>query len=120
MTQGEEHVLRALELCRSVAGEMVTLGALDDGWRAAAVERLGHLEETLGRLKDRFILKSKVCLPFAARCEERAGALETSLSALRSTPGPDAVAAFAEALDALDRAVRTLDERTDTRSMAIT
>ena len=118
--QGEEHVLRTMELCRGIAGGVSALSALDEGWRSEAGERLGRLEGTLDQVKDRIILKSKVCLPFAARCEEHARALEQSLQALRQDPGSDAMGAFAASLDALDKAVRTLDERSDMRGMAIT
>lgn len=120
MTLGEEHVLRTIELCRTIAAEVAALGALDQEWRAATGECLGRIEGTLGQVKDRFILKSKVCLPFAARCEEHARALEGGLQSLRHNPGQDAVGAFSGALDALDKAARTLDERTDMRGMAIT
>lgn len=120
MTLGEEHVFRTMDICREVAGQLAALDALDGAWRTEASERLGHLEGTLDQVKDRFILKSKVCVPFAARCEEQARALVASLPALREAPGEEAMGAFAGALDALDRAVRTLDERSDMRGMAIT
>jgi hypothetical protein len=121
MTPGEEHVLRTMELCRAIAAEVAALGALDQEWRSAIGERLGRIEGTLSQVKERFILKSKVCLPFAARCEEHARALEGGLPSLTmGTSSQDAVSAFSGALDALDKAVRTLDERTDMRGMAIT
>ena len=120
MTPAEEHVQRTLELCRTIAADVAALGALDPEWRSATAEHLGRIEETLSQIKERFILKSKVCLPFAARCEEHARALEEGLQSLHQNPGGDAVDAFSGALDALDKAVRTLNERTDMRGMAIT
>lgn len=120
LTPGEEYVLRAMALCHAVAAELSTLGALDAEWRTAGGERLGRIEGTLDQVKDRFILKSKVCLPFAARCAEQAGALDESLQSLRQTPDEEATVAFTAALEALEKAVRTLDGRSDMRGMAIT
>ena len=120
ISPGEEQVLRALDICHRAAGAVAALDALDEVWRSGAVERLGRLEGTLDQVKDRFIIKSKVCLPFTTRCAERAEALEQSLHALSRNPDTDATDAFAASLDALEKAVRTLDGRSDMRGMAIT
>lgn len=120
LTPGEEQVLRALAVCRRAAGAVAALDGPDEAWRAGAVERLARLEGTLDQVKDRFIIKSKVCLPFTARCAERAEALEASLQAMGQGTDPGAVDAFTGSLDALEKAVRTLDGRSDMRGMAIT
>ena len=120
ITPGEEQVLRALDICRRAAEAMTTLGGPDEAWRSGTAERLTRLQGTLDQVKDRFIIKSKVCLPFTARCAERAAALEASLQALGADGSAGATDAFAGDLDALEKAVRTLDGRSDMRGMAIT
>ena len=93
------------------------LGALEgveEGWKSAAQERLASVADLLRGTTDRFFLKTRVCLPFARKCDEAAqvlGALLCESGDREKVPA---------ALDALEKAARTLDERSLMQGMAIT
>ena len=120
MAQGVEHVEAALQLIESAADRMGKLGGLDERWRAAALARLTSAGTLLRATTDRFFLKTRLCLPFAAKCQEQAQALDALLAELDAQLAPDGQERLDAALEALGRAARTLDERSLMQGMAIT
>jgi hypothetical protein len=120
MPQGVEHVETALRLIQSTADGIGGLGGVEEGWRTEAVARLTSNAELLRTTMDRFFLKSKLCLPFAGRCEQEAGKLDALLSELRVRPAADGQQRLNAALEALEKAAKTLDERSRMQGMAIT
>ena len=114
MPQGIEHVENTLTLIGTASQ---TIGALGDmAWKTTAVAELAATAELLEAMKDRFFLKSRLCLPFAKRCEEAA----QKLADLGAQSGSDAEAKLRAALGALSKATKTLDERSLMQGMAIT
>jgi hypothetical protein len=90
-------------------------------------EMAARLEATAALLRgttDRFYLKTRVGVPFARRCEKAAQALEVLLAEQDAGSTPDdgerLQAALATALQALEKAAKTLDERSRMQGMAIT
>ena len=69
---------------------------------------------------DRFFLKTKMCLPFARRCEEAARTLDAVLTEPNAQPASDAQQRLSAALEALEKAARTLDERSQMQGTVIT
>jgi hypothetical protein len=111
MPQGPEYVEAALGRIQSASEAIGALQGVEAGWRNGVLERLASVEALLRGTTDRFYLKTRVCLPFARKCEEAAQALEGTLA---DGEGLDA------ALEALEKAARTLDERSMMQGMAIT
>ena len=120
MSQGLEHVEAALKLVESACDRIGELGGVDDSWRAEAVSRLASVTDLLRATTDRFFLKTKVCLPFARRCEDEAKALDALLVPLAAQPGVDGQGQVDGAVEAVERAAKTLDERSQMRGMTIT
>lgn len=120
MPQGLEHVEAALELIQSAGDGIGTLGDVEEGWRNEAVARLTSTADLLRATTGRFFLKTRLCLPFAARCEDEAKTLHALLVELRARPAPDGQTRLDAALDALGQAAKTLDERSLMQGMAIT
>ncbi|MFH1085323.1 MAG: hypothetical protein V1772_06140 [Chloroflexota bacterium] len=116
MPNGLDHVQAALGACQRMLGSLeqgsaLAASALEAGVKADLAARLGAMQATLTVVQERFFLRSKLCLPYAARCEREAAALEAALGQ---------GAALGPALEALDRAVKVLDERSNMQGMAIT
>jgi hypothetical protein len=119
MSDGQAHVETALALCRSAKEDLSTFVESDQGWISETIARVEGTEATLEGLKDRFFVRSRLCLPFAARCLAEAQELEQAVQALQ--PDSDGqVAAVGAALSALEKAVRALDSRSAMQGMAIT
>ena len=121
MPQGPEYVEAALERIESASEVIGALEGVEAGWKGKALERLASTEALLRGTADRFYLKTRVCLPFARKCEEAAQALEDALTgrvgvADRATEDGRLDAA----LEGLEKAARTLDERSMMQGMAIT
>ena len=119
MSKGQDHVAAALAICQSVAEQLGDSGLPQEA-RAEALARLGVAQGTLGEVTDRFFLRTKLCLPFAARCEEGAREVAEALEALVSHPDEGAEARLSNALATLEKAVAVLEERSAMRGMAIT
>jgi hypothetical protein len=122
MPQGPEYVDAALERMERVSEAIGTLEGVAAGWKGEAAERLASVEALLRGTTDRFYLKTRVCLPFARKCEEAAQALEDTLAELSARPSAtaDDQGRLDAALEALEKAARTLDERSMMQGMAIT
>jgi hypothetical protein len=120
MSQGQEHVAAALELIEGASGAIGTLGGGEADWRAAAVARLASTTTLLRAVMDRFFLKTRLCLPFASKCEEEAAKLDALVAELGAELTPDGRTRLDAALTALERAAKTLDERSLMQGMAIT
>jgi hypothetical protein len=119
MADGQAHVETALALCRSAKQDLSALAEANHGWASEAMARMDDVEATLEGLKDRFFVRSKLCLPFAARCVAEAEKLEQAAQSLQ-LDSESRVAAVAAALSALEKAVRALDSRSAMQGMAIT
>ena len=117
MPNGPEYVLSALKRIESASNKLGALGGLEPGWVQEAQERLAAVTATLRGLGDRFFLKTRVCLPFARKCDQAAQALEDLLDDL---PAADSRPTLTAALEALEKTARTLDERSMMEGMAIT
>jgi hypothetical protein len=114
MPNGPEYVEAALERIEGASAALGALENVDEGWKSEAQERLTSVAGLLQGTTDRFFLKTRVCLPFARKCDEAAQALD----ALLAQPGtPQELSA---ALEALEKTARTLDERSLMQGMAIT
>ena len=120
VSKGSEHVETALKLVRSASSTIGRLDGVEEGWKTEAVARLAASEALLSATADRFFLKTKVCLPFARKCEETASAMNALLAETSAQPAADAQQRLTVALEALEKAARTLDERSQMRGMAIT
>jgi hypothetical protein len=114
MPRGPEYVEATLAKIESISAAIGGLAGVEDGWRADARGRLAALAELLQGMGDRFFLKTRVCLPFARKCDQAAGGLEALVGEPASQDKLEA------ALVLLEKAVRTLDERSMMQGMAIT
>jgi hypothetical protein len=115
MPKGPDHVEAALARIQSASAALDALAGVEDARKNAFRERLSAASALIEGTMDRYFLKTRVCLPFARKCEEAAAALDGLLAE------PDAKAEDLEAaLDALEKAARTLDERSMMQGMAIT
>ncbi len=120
MPQGIENVEAALKSMQSAGDAIGELDGLEEGWRAEAVSRLTAGSELLRATMDRFFLKSKLSLPFADRCRQEAGKREALAAELRARPAVDAQQRLSAGLASLEKAVKTLDERSRMQGMVIT
>jgi hypothetical protein len=118
--QGVAHVEAALELTARLAESIGRLEGADQVWRTEALGKLSATTDLLRGTLDRFYLKTRVCLPFARRCEEHARALDGLLAELDEEWHADAQTSLTAAIEKLAQAVRTLDERSLMQGMAIT
>ena len=80
MSQGVEHVESALKLIESASGAMGRLEGVDKSWRSGAVARLAATADLLRATRERFFLKTRLCLPFAGKCEATAQELDALLA----------------------------------------
>ena len=117
MSKGEEYLTQALATVQDVTGQLATLAG-DDAKVEALRDRLADLSALLASTEGRFFLRSKLCLPFARRCQEEAAALAALVAS--SDGDPQGLDRVAEALSSLELASRTLDERSTMDGMAIT
>ena len=120
MSKGQDHVAAALAVCQSFLEQLGDSARLPQEARAEALARLQASQGTLEEVSDRFFLRTKLCLPFAARCEEGARGVAEALEALAAQPDEGAEARFAEALATFEKAIAVLEERSAMRGMAIT
>lgn len=120
MSQGLEHVEATLALVQSASGSLSVLGGVDADWKALAATRLASTVALLEATKGRFFLKTRLCLPFAKRCEDEAKRLVAVLAEMGAQAAPEALERLNGALEALEKAVKTLDERSLMQGMAIT
>jgi hypothetical protein len=100
-----------------------TIGELDrvaDGWKEETAARLSSAASLLEAVMGRFFLKTRMCLPFARKCEEAARMLDALLADVMAQPSSGAEQRLTAALDELEKATRTLDERSQMQGMAIT
>ena len=120
MPNGKEHAQVAMASCRAMVEGVSALSGADEAWRQDASSRLQGILSTLEGLQDRFFLRSKLCLPFAARCARGAEYLANLLPALEGGADAQAPQRVSEALGALEQAVKLLDQRSSVQDMAIT
>ena len=119
-SQGLEHVEQALERIQSATDAVGKLSGLNEDWRTDRLARLAATADLLRRTMDRFFLKTRMCLPFARKCAQAAEKLDAVLGELGAGPASDAQPRLTAALEALEKAARTLDERSLMQGMAIT
>ena len=120
MSTGQEQVQVALDLCQNISGGVRTLTIADDGWKTEVAGRLDRVQQVLDGVKDRFFLRTKLCLPFAARCGREAQRLEEMLRSLDGDADGAAQQRFTGALTALEKAAKALEDRSTMQGMAIT
>ena len=120
MPKGQDHVNTAIALCQSAEQSLDGTIDAESEWKSATQTQLEDVAEALEGLKDRFFLRSKLCLPFAAKCARAASDVEKAVQALSASPDDAARQRLSEAIDALARAARALDERSAMQDMAIT
>ena len=114
MPNGPEYVEATLAKIESISAAIGGLAGVEDEWKTNAQGRLTVLAELLRGMGDRFFLKTRVCLPFARKCEQAAEGLGALVAEQGGQQKLDA------ALTVLEKAVRTLDERSMMQGMAIT
>jgi hypothetical protein len=119
MPKGPEYVEAALAKIERISAAIGGAVEIEEGWKADAQGRLAALVELLHGMGDRFFLKTRVCLPFARQCDQSAAELETLVGeALANERGGQQE--LDAALEALEKTVRTLDERSMMQGMSIT
>jgi hypothetical protein len=118
MPTGLDHVQATIALCQRLSASAVALKGAEEAWTQEIAARLARVQDSLTGMQERFFLRSKLCLPFAARCEQEAKRLEQALA-----PGvvsPQATRAAQQALAALEQATKVLDDRSNAQGMVIT
>ena len=120
MPNGPEYVEATLAKIESISAAIGGLAGAEDEWKTNAQGRLAALVELLQGMGDRFFLKTRVCLPFARKCDQAAEGLEALVSELGGLSQGDGMQKLETALVVLEKAVRTLDERSMMQGMAIT
>jgi hypothetical protein len=120
MEKGTDHVEAALKLVQSTSDAIDKLDGVPDGWKAEALARLGSVADLLGPVTERFFLRTRMSLPFARRCEAAARTLDSVLAGQSSPLSGDAQQRLTAALDGLEKAAKTLDERSQMRGTVIT
>ena len=113
MPNGPEYVEATLAKIENLSTAIGGMAGVEDEWKTDAQGRLAALVELLQGMGDRFFLKTRVCLPFARKCDQAA----ESLDSLVAEGDPSKLGS---ALTLLEKAVRTLDERSMMQGMAIT
>ena len=95
MPNGPEYVEATLTKIERISTAIGALAGGEEEWGAEVQGRLSAVAELLQGTTDRFFLKTRVCLPFARKCEQAAdglqalvadgepGQLEAGLAALR-------------------------------------
>ena len=80
MPGGPEYVEATLAKIESISTAIGGLAGVEEGWKADVQGRLAALVELLQGMGDRFFLRTRVCLPFARKCEQAADGLEASVA----------------------------------------
>ena len=114
MTNGPEYVEAVLAKIEHISTAIGALAGAEEGWKADAQGRLAAAAELLKGTTDRFFLKTRVCLPFARKCDQAADELAALVS---ESAGQQELEA---ALALLEKTARTLDERSMMQGMSIT
>jgi hypothetical protein len=114
MPNGPEYVEAALAKIERMLTAIGALAGVEGDWRADAQGRLAAAAELLQGTTDRFYLKTRVCLPFARKCDQAADGLAALVS---ESAGQQELEA---ALTLLEKTARTLDERSMMQGMSIT
>ena len=120
MFKGQEHVQLALEICRNASGEVRKLADVEQGWKTGVARRIECVHKVLDGVMDKFLLTTKLCLPFAFRCEKEARRLAETLHGLQTRPDENSRQQFIGALDALEGAAKVLNDRSSVQGMTIT
>ena len=120
MSQGQDQVQAALEICRAVSAGVAGRGAVADSWITEIAERLENVETILEETRDKFFLRMKLCVPFTSRTVREAKRLAAALEALDAASDQDAEARFDSALAALEKSAKAHEERSAMGGMAIT
>ena len=120
MPNGPEYVEATLAKIGSISTAIGGLAGVEEGWKTDAQGRLAALAELLRGMGDRFFLKTRVCLPFARKCDQAAEGLETLVAEQGGPSQEGGMPKLEAALTVLEKAVRTLDERSMMQGMSIT
>ncbi len=118
MPTGLDHVQATIALCQRLSAIVSALEGVDKAAVDDATARLARVESGLASMQDRFFLRSKLCLPFAVRCEQEAKKLELALASW--TAAAQSPRAVQDALGSLEQAVRVLDDSSSAQGMVIT
>jgi len=113
MPTGLDHVQTTIALCQRLSAV-----AADMEETARVAVRLTQVKDKLENMQSRFFLRSKLCLPFAARCEQEARKLEQALEG--SDAGTHSARHVQALLTTLEQAVKVLDDRSAAQDMVIT
>jgi len=113
MPKGPEYVEATLSKIEFLSASIGGLADVEEGWKTDAQRRLAAVAELLRGTTDRFFLKTRVCLPFARKCEQAAD----GLAALVDEGDTSKLEA---GLSLLEKTARTLDERSMMQGMSIT
>ena len=120
MSKGQEQVQVALKVCQDASEGVRKMTAVEEAWKTEVERRLACVQEGLDGVMDKFFLKTKLCLPFTAKCEQNASGLKETFRGLDPRPDGDAQQRFISALDALEKAVKALVDRSAMQGMTIT
>ena len=120
MSQGQDQVRAALEICQGLSGRMGSLAVLDEAWQTESMRRLAEVQERLDAVMGTFFLRTKLSVPFNARCERTAKALQEMVVGLEENSDEQAREGFDSALGAMEKAAKGLVDRAAMRGMAIT
>jgi hypothetical protein len=107
-------------MIESASNRIGRLGDVKESWKTEATARLASTADLLRAALDRFFLKTRLCLPFARKCEDEAKNLDALLAELHAQPVSGGATRLNAALDALEKAAKTLDERSLMQGMTIT
>lgn len=120
MSQGQDQVRAALEICQDVSERVSGLVTLDETWRAESARRCADVQERLDAVMGTFFLRTKLSVPFSARCERAAKALQEMTVGLEENSDEQVQEGFDSALGAMEKAAKRLADRSTMRGMAIT
>jgi hypothetical protein len=118
MPTGLDHVQATIALCQRLSASVSASQVVDKPAADEVATRLANAQVALAGMQDRFFLRSKLCLPFAVRCEEEAKKLEVALESW--TAQTQSSRAVHDALKSLEQAVRVLDDSSGAQGMVIT
>ena len=110
-----EHVEAALDIIRSASEMIGKMAAVEPSWQVGALAKLNATDALLRATTDRFFLKTRASLPPARKVQEQAESLAGALA----EPAPD-VHKIGASLEALERAVKALDERSLMQGFTVT
>ncbi len=119
MPTGLDHVIATVALCQRLSQDLSALEGVEEARKQGLLLRLEWVRSSLAAMQERFFLRSKLCLPFAARCEQEARKLGGALAG-QDAGGAASLQALDKTLEALERAVKVLDDRSAAQGMVIT